>query len=410
MAATAIATVFLDRVAAHPRFTPSAVGALQPDRRPTSAGRSADLAQPARLSGDHRRRERGARPAGADRARGAHRDALAARPAAAVPQRRGPDRRRRPDLPRHHRAAQRRRRAARIGDALSHHRQPGGGGRRPHRPRGPHHARQRALRADRRARRRGADRDVGCSIWSTPTTATKNREAFRRMVADGAPFEMEKRYLKPDGGVVWVNTAVTTILDARRPAERGDRDRPRHHPGQARRADAAPVRGAAAPGGRERARVRDRLDGPRSPRHQLEHRRRRAHRLSRGRDRRPPGRHHLHRGRPPRRRARARGAPGARRGPRRRRALAPAQGRQPLLGQRRDDGDARRRAAARRSACSRSSATRPMRAPRRRRSRPAAPSWCRRWSTTARRAPRPRRRAIPRTASSPSSRTSCARR
>ena len=50
---------------------------------------------------------------------------------------------------------------------------------------------------------------------------------------------MEKRYLRRDGGVVWVSTAVTPIARRRRPAECGDRDRPRHQPGQASRAGAA---------------------------------------------------------------------------------------------------------------------------------------------------------------------------
>jgi two-component system CheB/CheR fusion protein len=56
---------------------------------------------------------------------------------------------------------------------------------------------------------------AGMSLFDLvhPDDREKNRAAFRRMVAEGAPFEIEKRYLKPDGDVVWVNAAVTTILD-----------------------------------------------------------------------------------------------------------------------------------------------------------------------------------------------------
>ena len=57
---------------------------------------------------------------------------------------------------------------------------------------------------------------AGTSVFDLvhPDDREMNREAFRRMVADGVPFEMQKRYLRPDGSAVWVSTAVTTILDA----------------------------------------------------------------------------------------------------------------------------------------------------------------------------------------------------
>ena len=56
----------------------------------------------------------------------------------------------------------------------------------------------------------------GTSVFDLvhPGDRERNLKAFRRMVADGTPFEMEKRYLRPDGSVVWVSTAVTTILDS----------------------------------------------------------------------------------------------------------------------------------------------------------------------------------------------------
>ncbi len=41
-----------------------------------------------------------------------------------------------------------------------------------------------------------------------------NVEAFRRLAADGTPFEMEMRYLRGDGVLVWVSAAVKPVLDA----------------------------------------------------------------------------------------------------------------------------------------------------------------------------------------------------
>ncbi|WLI90811.1 PAS domain S-box protein [Massilia sp. R2A-15] len=36
---------------------------------------------------------------------------------------------------------------------------------------------------------------------------------FERLVATGAPFEIEKRYVRPDGSAIWANTAVSLIRD-----------------------------------------------------------------------------------------------------------------------------------------------------------------------------------------------------
>jgi two-component system, chemotaxis family, CheB/CheR fusion protein len=46
-----------------------------------------------------------------------------------------------------------------------------------------------------------------------PDERERHRDAFRRMVGDGAPFQTEERYLRPDGSVVWVSAAVTTTFD-----------------------------------------------------------------------------------------------------------------------------------------------------------------------------------------------------
>ncbi len=57
---------------------------------------------------------------------------------------------------------------------------------------------------------------AGTSVFDLvhPDDRERNVAAFRRMVADGTPFEMAKRYLRPDGSVVWISIAATAILDA----------------------------------------------------------------------------------------------------------------------------------------------------------------------------------------------------
>ena len=57
---------------------------------------------------------------------------------------------------------------------------------------------------------------VGTSVLALvhPDDRAKNEEAFRRMAEDGTPFEMEKRYLRGDGSVVWVNASVNAVFDA----------------------------------------------------------------------------------------------------------------------------------------------------------------------------------------------------
>ncbi len=41
----------------------------------------------------------------------------------------------------------------------------------------------------------------------------RNVELFNRMVAEGEPFEIEKRYIRKDGSLVWVNNKVSAICD-----------------------------------------------------------------------------------------------------------------------------------------------------------------------------------------------------
>jgi len=51
-----------------------------------------------------------------------------------------------------------------------------------------------------------------------PEDLPRNLELFARMVEQGIPFEIEKRYLRPDGSVVWCRVAVSQIRHRSDPA------------------------------------------------------------------------------------------------------------------------------------------------------------------------------------------------
>ncbi|HEV7574431.1 MAG TPA: chemotaxis protein CheB [Caldimonas sp.] len=57
---------------------------------------------------------------------------------------------------------------------------------------------------------------IGTSAFAIvhPDDRDRNIAAFRRLAVDGTPFEMEKRYVRGDGSVVWVNASVNAVLDA----------------------------------------------------------------------------------------------------------------------------------------------------------------------------------------------------
>ncbi|MFQ4137264.1 PAS domain S-box protein [Nodosilinea sp. PGN35] len=46
-----------------------------------------------------------------------------------------------------------------------------------------------------------------------PDDLPRNIELFVRMVTEGTPFEIEKRYIRKDGSIVWVNNSVYVICD-----------------------------------------------------------------------------------------------------------------------------------------------------------------------------------------------------
>ena len=199
MASTAIATVFLDRTLRITRFTPSAVELFNLI--------AADVGRP--LSDLANRLEYpqiidDARAVldtpGADRARGALGRALAAGAPAAVPQRRGPHRRHRPHLSSTSPSAATREDALRESETQFRTivRQAAAG----------------VVHTDldgritlvnpRFAQLTGrAERALlGTSMFELVHADDRARlvEAFRRMLATNQPFELDKRYLRPEGG------------------------------------------------------------------------------------------------------------------------------------------------------------------------------------------------------------------
>jgi PAS domain S-box-containing protein len=49
---------------------------------------------------------------------------------------------------------------------------------------------------------------------SHPEDLTNNSELFTRLITDGVPFEIEKRYIRSDGSIIWVHNSVSILRDA----------------------------------------------------------------------------------------------------------------------------------------------------------------------------------------------------
>src|SRR3546814_8874420 len=47
-----------------------------------------------------------------------------------------------------------------------------------------------------------------------PDDLPGNLQKFHRLVETSAPYEIEKRYIRPDGSLVWVNNSVSYIRAA----------------------------------------------------------------------------------------------------------------------------------------------------------------------------------------------------
>jgi two-component system CheB/CheR fusion protein len=60
-----------------------------------------------------------------------------------------------------------------------------------------------------------AEELAGTSVFALvhPDDRERNEAAFRSMAKDGKPFEMDERYLRSDGTIVWVSAAVTAVID-----------------------------------------------------------------------------------------------------------------------------------------------------------------------------------------------------
>ena len=116
----------------------------------------------------------------------------------------------------------------------------------------------------------------------------------------------KSRLLRKDGGEVWVKASVTALARRSGQGELGGRVHARCQRRGRRTRSARAERGPPADDHRERARIRDRLDGPAATRHELELGRGTAAGLPRRRDPQSAGRPDLHAGGPCRRGRRSR--------------------------------------------------------------------------------------------------------
>src|SRR5437588_591292 len=46
-----------------------------------------------------------------------------------------------------------------------------------------------------------------------PDDARQNLQVFERMIRDGKPFEIEKRYLRKNGSIIWADVSVSAVRD-----------------------------------------------------------------------------------------------------------------------------------------------------------------------------------------------------
>ncbi|WP_207541304.1 MHYT domain-containing protein [Sabulicella rubraurantiaca] len=65
-----------------------------------------------------------------------------------------------------------------------------------------------------RSREELLDRRLRMQDITHPDDLANNLPAFARIVREGVPFSIEKRYLRPDGTEVWVNNSVAPVRDA----------------------------------------------------------------------------------------------------------------------------------------------------------------------------------------------------
>ena len=218
-----------------------------------------------------------------------------------------------------------------------------------------------------------------------PTIASASATRSRTRCSPAGAFRLEERIVRPNGEIRHLQSTGEVIRDERGEAGADARHLPGRHRAQDRRNRAARKRGTIPPAGRQRPRLRHLACSTRTADiMQLECRRRPHQAVRRRRNSRPA----ISAGSTPTRIApaasRERALEIAAKRQVRGRRLAGAQGRQPVLGQRGDRSDPRRRTA-RWSVSPRSRATSPSGARRRPRSTRPARSWRRRrrWKRSA---------------------------
>ena len=57
---------------------------------------------------------------------------------------------------------------------------------------------------------------LGKTVWDFlhPDDIAENRRSYQRLMREGIPFKLERRFLREDGSIIWVDASVSPILDA----------------------------------------------------------------------------------------------------------------------------------------------------------------------------------------------------
>jgi PAS domain S-box-containing protein len=57
---------------------------------------------------------------------------------------------------------------------------------------------------------------LGKTVWDVmhPDDIEENRRSYERLMLEGTPFKLERRFLRQDGSVIWVDASVSPIMDA----------------------------------------------------------------------------------------------------------------------------------------------------------------------------------------------------
>jgi PAS domain S-box-containing protein len=57
---------------------------------------------------------------------------------------------------------------------------------------------------------------LGKTVWELmhPDDVAENKQSFLRLMAEGVPFKLERRFLRSDGSIIWVDASVSPIIDA----------------------------------------------------------------------------------------------------------------------------------------------------------------------------------------------------